>query len=295
MALGSTTHAAAGYISQGPAGTRGVYSEKRKYDKSDVIVWKERANNIFDNILRQELQVVTVDDPEPRLFTAEEAPTQINIATDSENGDATEDQLNISDTQAKWLQVGDILMCNQIFCESDGTHYTTTKYDYVAPETMIVSSVSLSGKASGVAAVKVLRGNGYAAGTPNNVASEYKLVWIGNCQEEGWSAPTAVYMEPTYEYNYIQNFSETWEETETESNTNLFAKETMADKQKRIRKRFFRKIDFAFLMGSQDVLNLFAANHEFLVGQVAEANAQIEYHVRPLPAALRSDRADPVH
>ena len=100
---------------------------------------------------------------------------------------------------------------------------------------MIVTNVALSGAASGVANVTVARGNGYstaapAATTVSTVLTEYKLIKIGNHLEDGGTAPTPKYHEPNNVQNYCELFSRTWSETETESNLEVYGKETMADK-----------------------------------------------------------------
>jgi len=247
----STTHAAAEFVSRGYMGARGTYTTKRKYSMGDLIVWQDRGNNLFDNILRQELQVMTVDDPEPKVLTKQETPVLFSNHSDGTTTTIDEDTLRISDTEAKFLQAGDILVCNQIFTDSDGAAYSTTKYSLgYTPEAMIVDSVSIGGTASGISKIIVKRGNGACPTSGvTTVLTEYKLLKIGNALEDGGDAPTPIWHEPNEVQNYLQIFSKTWGESETETNMNVYGKETMAQKAVRKRKDFFREVEGALLFG----------------------------------------------
>jgi len=255
----NNTPGSAEYVSQGSMGVRGTYTGKRKYSQSDLIVWQDRKWNLFDNILRMEARTIVVDDPEPKVFTKQETPIKFSVHSDGSTVTIDEDQLRISDTLAKFLQVGDKLICNQIFCDSDGANYSTTKFTSgYTPESMIVKSTQLSGVASGIASVIVARGNGYEpSSSVTTVLTEYKLIHGGNHLEDGGDAPTPIWYEPTDVQNFCELFSVTWSETETESNTNVYAKESMAQKAMRNRKDFFRRVENALLFGrkASDIRN----------------------------------------
>jgi len=255
----TTTPASAEYVSQGSVGVRGTYTTKRKYSLSDLIVWQDRKWNMFDNILRREARTITVDDPEPKVLTKQESPIKFSVRSDGTTTTLDEDTLRISDTLAKFLQAGDILSCNQIFCDSDGAAYSTTKYSSgYTPESMIVDSVTLSGTAAGISTVIVSRGNGYRpTSSVTTVLTEYKLIKLGNALEDGGTAPLAIWHEPNQVQNFCQLFSKTWSETETETNMNTYGKETMAQKAMRKRKEFFREVDSALLFGrkASDIRN----------------------------------------
>ena len=278
----SNTHAAAEYVSQGAMGARGIYSTKRKYSLSDKIVWQARADAIFDNILRQELQVITVDDPEPKLLTKQEAPIKFNLHSDGTTsaGGKDEDTVRISDTLAVFLQTGDQLSCADVFCDSDGAAYSTDKYDTSSsltlfPEQMIVKSVTLSGAASGIASVVVKRGNGYEpTSSVTTLLTEYKLVKMTTVIEDGGDAVDAIWHEPNAVQNYCQLFSKTWQETETETNMNVYGKEDMTEKGRQKRKELMREIDGALLFGRKfkDIVN---GQNRWFTGGIAEyvANA----------------------
>ena len=247
----STTKAAAEYVSSGSMGVLGTYTTKRKYSLSDLIVWQDRKWNMFDNILRQELKTITVTDPEPKTLTKQETPVKFNIKSDGTTTTVDEDTVRISDTLAKFLQIGDNLMVNQIFCDSDGANYSTTKFDSgYTPENIIVESVTLSGASSGVANVLVARGNGAKPSSGvTTILTEYKIIKLGNALEDGGTAATPKWHEPNAVQNYCQLFSRTWSETETETNMEVYGKETMAQKAVRNRKDLFREVDMAMLLG----------------------------------------------
>lgn len=252
----STTAAAAEYVSRGPMGARGLYSTKRKYSLSDMIVWQDRKWNIFDNILRQELKTIVVDDPEPKLLTKQETPIKFKSDSNSTTTTLDEDTLRLSDADAKFLQQGDVLICNEIFCDSDGAGYSTDKFDESSsvtyyPEMMIVDSVTLSGAASAHANVIVKRGNGACPSATSTVTTDYHLIKIGTILEDGGSAATSIWHEPTDVQNYCQFFSKTWTETSIESQMNVYGKETMQDKAVAKRKELFREIDAALISGRQ--------------------------------------------
>ena len=247
----STTQAAAEYVSSGSTGAKGLYSVKRKYSLSDLIVWQDRKWNMFDNILRQEMRTITVDDPEPKVLTKQETPVKFSVHSDGTTTTVDEDTLRISDTLAKFLQVGDKLACNQIFCDSDGANYSTTKYTSgYTPEVMVVESVTLSGSAAGISNVVVSRGNGAKPTSGvTTVLTEYKLLKLGNHIEDGGTAAVPKWHEPNSVQNYCELFSRTWSETETQKNMNVYGKETMQEKAVRNRKDLFREVDMAMFLG----------------------------------------------
>lgn len=247
----NTTKGTAEYVSSGSMGVLGTYTGKRKYSLSDIIVWQDRKWNMFDNILRMEMKTITVDDPEPKILTKQETPVKFNIHSDGTTTTLDEDTVRISDTQAKFLQSGDILTVNQIFCDSDGANYTTTKFSSgYTPETLIVKSVNLSGAAANISNVVVSRGNGYEPSSGvTTILTEYKLIKIGNAIEDGGTAALPKWHEPADVQNFCQIFSRTWSETETETNTNVYGKETMAQKAVRNRRDLFREVDMAMLLG----------------------------------------------
>lgn len=262
----TTTAGSAEYVSSGYAGVRGLYTTKRKYSLSDKIVYQDPHLGKIHTLLRDKMSTITVTDPEPKVLTKREVPRSFTCQADQTAADDIsyqKDRLRMSDTLAKWLQAGDRLECANIFCSTDGasTEYTTTKFaSGYMPETVIVTSVDLSGISSGVAAVLVRRGNGHApaiGSTVQTVLSEYKWLHIGNALEDGGDAPTPKWHEPNEEQNFCQLFSKTWGETETEGNTDVYGKEPMPVKAMIARQKLIEEIDYDFLFGrkKRDTVN----------------------------------------
>ena len=235
------------YTTQGALGVAGQFTDKRKYSLSDLIVFQERAYAKLDNILMQEMRMIDVDDPEPKVLTMQEAPLKFDIKSDDTDTNYEGDTLRLSDTQAVFLQAGDILNVPDLFCDTDGANYTTTKYGSgYLPETIVVESVSLSGAASGIANVIVKRGNGHStaaagAGTVTTILSEYKLIHMGNALSDGGNAAVPVHFEPSSEQNFCQFRSKTWSQTEVENRINVYGKMTMEKLAEMKRREFFRE------------------------------------------------------
>jgi len=249
----NTTPGSAEFTTKGALGVAGHYTEKRNYSKSDLIVFQERHYALMDNVLMQESRMIDVDDPEPKVFTMQESPVAFSLKSDDTDTTYEGDTIRMSDTLAVFLQAGDILEVPDLFCDSDGANYTTTKYAF-DPETIIVDSVTLSGASSGVANILVTRGNGFskaaaAAGTVTTILSEYKLVHMGNALADGGNAALPISHDVGDEQNYCQFYSRTWEQTTQEEKLNTYAKLTMGNKAAIKRQEFFRTGEIANFFG----------------------------------------------
>lgn len=282
----SATKAAANYVHNDYTGLEGVYSTRRKYDLSDKIVSLDRAISVFDYRLREAGKKFGVSDPEPKTLIKQERPLKFTMYADATDGAYEGSLLTVDDTQAKWLQSGDVLMCPQVFCDSDGAAYSTTKYGQPAPETMIVQSVDLSGSASGAgyAKVTVTRGNGYnrsaaAAGVVSTITSEMSLIWQGNSLPAGGNAPNPREHEPGSVQNYTQFFSETTGEDEQYTNTDMYGKKAFNQRFTETRQALNRKIESALLFGRMGK-RLVGGKEAWLTGgiteYVADANTALD-------------------
>lgn len=271
----NNTPGSAEYVHSGAVGVRGIYTTKRRYDLSDKIVYQDRRLAMFDFLLREKMSKLTVADCEPKVFTKQENPMTFSNHSDDTDTNYEGDTLRISDTQAKWLQQYDVLTCHDLFCDSDGAAYSTTKFSSgYAPETMIVNSVTLSGTATGIAKILVTRGNGYsqasaAAGTVSTILTEYKLTKSGNTMQDGWTAVTPKWAEPTDVQNYLQTFSRTWGETEHQKNTVMYGKETMSDKAVMNRRDLMREIEHALFFGRKSK-HVVSGQDQFKTGGIVE-------------------------
>jgi hypothetical protein len=280
----SASKAAANYVHSDYTGLEGVYSVRRKYDLSDKIVSLDRAIAVFDYRLRQAGKKFSVSDPEPKVLLDQERPLKFTLYADGADGTYEGNLVYMDDAQAKWLQSGDVVMCPQIFCDSDGAAYSASKYGQVAPETMIVQSVDLSGYAAGYAKISVTRGNGYnrsaaAAGVVTTIASEYVLIWQGNSLPAGGNAPNPREHELDSDQNYTQFFSETTGEDEQYTNTNIYGKRSFNERFAITREALNRKIESALLFGRKGK-RLIGGKEAWLTGGivefVADANTAID-------------------
>ena len=176
----SATQGAAGYVVSDYYNLEDAYSIRRRYDLSDKVVALDRVYAPLDHRFRQMAKKITVTDPEPKSFERQEVPAKFTLAADGTDTTYEGDTITMTDAQAKWLQAGDAMIVPQLWCDSDGANYSTTKYGQPAPENVIVKSVQLSGSAAGTAIITLARGNGYSqaavgAGTVSTILSEYTL------------------------------------------------------------------------------------------------------------------------
>jgi len=268
----SATPAAAEYVKQGPLGVGDVYSGKRKYSLSDLIVFQERTNAPLDTILRMEAKTVDVTDPEPKVLTMQEAPVRFGVSVNSSSSGLgpDDDTVGISDADALFLQQGDVLMCPDIFCNAAGTTYTTTKYDQ-PPETMIIKSVQLSGLSAGNALVRVARANGAEPTSGvTQITTSMKLIHQGNALNDGGNAPNPVSHEPTDVQNYCQFFSKTWGVTDSGKPLDVYGKMTPAQRAEMKRKEFFRQKEIAYFFGRKAKINQSGGAVQWLTGGIVE-------------------------
>jgi len=252
---GSAVRAAAGYVVSDYFNLEDTYSIRRKFDIGDKVVMLDRVYAPLDWRFRQMGKKSVVTDPEPKGFEREEVPAKFTISTDGADTDYEGDTVYMTDAQAKWLQEGDVLVVPQLFCDSDGANYSTTKYDSgYTQENIVVRSVTLSGKAAGYAKILVARGNGYsqaaaAAGTVSTITSEYTLLWANNHIADGGLAPSPKDHEPKSVQNYLEFFTKTVGEDSVYAATDLYAKETFEQRMMRKRKTFNRQIEHAYFFG----------------------------------------------
>lgn len=268
----SATQAAAEYVKQGSLGVGDIYTTRRKYSLSDLIVMQERSYAKLDNILRQEAKVITVDDPEPKVLTMQEAPVRFNVSVNSTSSGLgpDDDTVGISDAEALFLQAGDILQCPDVFCDATGANYSTTKYAY-PPETMIVKSVQLSGLSAGNALVRVARGNGSEPTSGvTQLTTTMDLIHMGNALADGGNAPNPVSHEPNEVQNYCQFFSKTWGVTESEQPLNVYGKLSPAQRAEMKRREFFRQKEWAYFFGRKAVITQSGGAKQWLTGGIVE-------------------------
>lgn len=272
----STTAGAAGFVTKGAPGVAGHFTDNRIYSLSDLIVWQERRWAKLDVALRTKQAVVAVDDPAPKVIHAREAPIQFDINSEPAADTTYEgDTIPILNTQAAFLQAGDVLEVAGIFCDADGDNYSTTKFGSNYPaEACVVQSVTPGGVSATVAKVLVIRGNGNAtdaldAGVVETLLTEYKLNHIGNALVDDGNAPTPIHFEPGHIQNYCQFFSRTWSMSDQEKPLNVYGKMSMEDRAAMKRKEFFRLKELGMFRGRKASLTV-SNKDQFLTGGMVE-------------------------
>ncbi len=243
----SSTQAAAEYVSRGQKGVADIYSAHRQYSLSDMIRFYDRTLAPFDWILRRQLTIVVVDDPEPKTIVRSERPIEfVPQAASGAYGSYSNSRIYLSLANGRFLQAGDVLMCPDIgFSVVSSTNtWSTTKGTY-PPETMIVQQVNFSTYAE----VDVIRGNGKAltSDTPTQITTSMKLIKLPNSLADGGTASIPIDYENAEVQNYCQLMDITWGETITNAATKYYGKLTLEQKAQLSRQYLMRMIDVAFL------------------------------------------------
>lgn len=266
----STTAGAAQNVIQGAQGVASVYTDNRQYSLSDLIVWNERRHAKLENALRARAATVIVDDPEPKVIESLETPINFAVTVNSSTTTNDNDTLGISDANARFIQPGDCLEVSGIFCDSDGSNYSTTKFDSgYFQEVVVVQSVVPSGLSSGNAKVIVYRGNGQNPGTATQITTSMKVIHIGNSIVDGGNSPFPVHFEPSHVQNYCQFFSRTWAMTTSETPLNSYGKMSMEQRAAMKRKEFFRLKELSSFRGRKGKVSV-SGKDQWLTGGMVE-------------------------
>lgn len=229
---------AADGVSTGFKGYAGIFTQRRKYDLSDKVVYKGRVHAKMLNILSRNLTKMATTEIEPRIFEFSEFNDVITL----NNNAGTGTTFDIANADAQVLQENDIL---SIVASS------ITSAPTIENVTVVSVGAEDGGSGAGYTSVTVRRES-----SPINIttASDYKLVWLGNAVEENGAGSAAVSKEPNYVYNYLQLFDETIAESKDVANSEFYAKQFFAMNARATRRRDFlmRKINHAFYLGKRD-------------------------------------------
>lgn len=246
----SATPGAAEYVATGFPGVSSVYTSNRRFSLSDLIIWNERTHAKLNNAIREKMGIIPVNDPAPKVIEAAEAPVQFAVSTASSTTTNNNDTVGIANALARWLNVDDVLQVSGLWCDTDGTNYTTTKFSSgYTPEAVVVQRVIPSGISSTVAKVIVSRGNGNNPATATQITTSMVLNHIGNALIDGGAAPSSKHHEPAHVQNYCQLFSMTWSQTDSYAPLNSYGKLSMADKGAMKRRHWSRLQEYAYLWG----------------------------------------------
>lgn len=249
--MASQTYGNDNFVVVGSPGVRDIATTTRRYDLSDLTVYQGRRWAILDWILRTEMPKLPVTDMEPKVLTRDEAPQTFSCNANSITTTRDEDTLLFTNTNARYLVVGDELTCMDIFCDSDGANYSTTKFNSgYTPETMVIDSIELDGYASGTAKVVVRRGNGYnPTSSVTTVTTDFKFMRQGSAFEDNWEAPESTYEEPGSVQNYLQVFDITASETEIHKYMQYYGKISLEQLTEIKRDELLRRIEYTLIFG----------------------------------------------
>ena len=252
MATGSNTWGNDGYVNAGAAGIRAIPTSTRRHDMSDLVVYQGRRWAPLDWILRSEMKKMPVTDMEPKTVTLDEAPQTFSCNVTSGTTAINNDTLYFTNTNARHMVVGDTLTCMDLFCDSDGANYSTTKFSSgYMPERMVIQSITLDGYAAGTATLVVRRGNGYNPASASAVTSDYKFIRGGTAMPTDWEAPASVNIEPGTIQNYLQVYSITASEEETRRNMEFYGKVSLNQLTEIRRGQLLRRIEYDHIWGRQ--------------------------------------------
>jgi len=143
-------------VTRGFHGYSGIFTQRRKYDYSDQVVFKSRYAAKMFNMLSRNLTKMAVTELEPRIFEY----TEENDVFEIDNNPGTAAQIDLADADAQLLQAEDRLA-------------VLIKSVTAAPsqETVVVESVGAigsGGSGTGYTAVTVRRGSSPINMTPGS-------------------------------------------------------------------------------------------------------------------------------
>lgn len=259
MALQVATPGAAEYVG-GPVGVGGLYTEQRTYDKSDLVVLRNRYWAMLDSFLRTQLKKTTVKSVKPTYFNRQQAPIKMTIGSNAtSSAGSLYDYLHIPDGQAAQLGVGEVLVVPDIFCDYAGDNYTTSKSTAMSngyrPETLLITAIGVagSGAGSGNTRVDVTRGNANAPTTPTQILTTHVLLRGSLAMLDGANPITPWSHENNSDFNYLQLISKTVGQTETSEHEDMYGKMTRGEMRQEKTEQLFRETETQLLFGRRGI------------------------------------------
>lgn len=227
-------------VSTGYKGYAGIFEQRRKYDKSDLVIQKARVHAKMFNILSRNLTKMSVTDLEPRIFEFTLENDVMVIYNNPGEGQTFE----LKNEDAQLLQKNDklfVLINNITAAPSQETLIVT----YVGPPD------SGSTKGVGYTDIVVRR-----ADTPINITygSQYSLIWGGYTSGENLGAAQPRAKEPSYTYNYLELFTKTVGESKDVENSQFYAKNffSLQGQMTRARDLLMKQINMTFYLGQRN-------------------------------------------
>lgn len=268
--MGSQTPGNEQFVDMGVRTTRGIPTGLRKYDLNDVIIYQSRRWAPLSWILRTTLPKYPATSMEPKRIFEDETPQTFTCSSDSKSGSYDEDILEFTNTNARHMVIGDRLICMDIFCDSDGANYSTTKFtsNYM-PETMLIESIILDGIAANKAKIVVRRGNGYnPASSVTTVTTDYKFIRGGSAFPERWETPDSSNEEPGTIQTFLQIYSASASESEVRKNIDYFGKKSLEELTEDKRNQLMRRHEFDLIWGRQSRITVGGATRWTMGGIV---------------------------
>lgn len=225
--------------------TDDLITQRRKYDFSDKIVWKEKTWAPWLTILNRKMQKYRVTDPEPKIM--QDGYTQLVFTLNNAAGTGT--TFEFTNDEAKLMQAEDILGV------VNANAYSTEEMEYCLITNIGAEDSGPAG--AGYTSVTVTRAYGTtgtrasSGATGQNIAtaSQWRIVHMGTTYTEGAGIGESKNVEVTTVQNYTEIIKEAYEVTGTFESTDYYGPVDMQYKARKARKDFFRRLELKFLYG----------------------------------------------
>ena len=229
----------------GARSTDDLITQRRKYNFSDKIVWKEKTHAPFLTIMNRRLAKYSVTDPEPKIM--QDGYTQIIFTLNNAAGTTT--AFELTDNEAALIQADDF------FGVLNANGYVTELM-----EICHVQSVGANGSGpagAGYTLITVERaymttgtsGSSGATGHDISTASQWRIVHLGTTYSEGSGIGESKNVEVETLQVYTEIMKEAYEVTGTFNATDYYGPVDMQYKARKARKDFFRKFEYKLLLG----------------------------------------------
>jgi hypothetical protein len=221
----------------GARSTDDLVSDRRKYDFSDQIIWKEKTHAPFLTILNRRLAKYAVTDPEPKIM--QDDYTQIIFTLNNDAGTGT--TFELTNVEGALLQANDILTVLQT------NAYATTKAEIVLVQSIGAEDSGPAG--AGYRAITVSRAYEGGSAVDISTAANWRVIHNGLTYSEGDGIGESRNVEITIKQNYTEILKEAYEATGTFNATDYYGPVDMQYKARKARKDFFRRWEYKLWFG----------------------------------------------
>ncbi len=269
---GATFYISENDVISGARSTDDLIADRRKYNFSDKIIWKEKTHAPFLTILNRKLAKYKVTDPEPKVM--QDGYTKIVFTLN--NDAATAATFEFADADAKLMQAGDSLMLLESLAAQ--TNFATQ-----LAEVAIVQSVGAAGggpSGTGYTSVTVERGALSTTAVDVATAANWRCIHGMTTYAEGAGIGESKNVEVETETNYTEILKMPYEVTGTFDKTDYYGPVDMQYKARKARRDFFRILEWKFWFGRKGKVTeagkpkrFSGGVHEFIYG-AATGNMQ---------------------